>query len=166
MARWDPWNDMFNLEGELTRMVNEGYGVGSGLAWARGDSPALLPLDIRQTEEEFVLEASVPGFSPEEVEVTWDEGILTIRGEKKNETEHEGRYLRRERRHQSFWRQLTLPHEVKDDQISAVFANGVLTIRIPRLAAPAPKRIPVGTSASQPVLEATAKPTEKAATVA
>ena len=166
MARWDPWSDMFNLEGELTRMVNEGYGVGTGLAGARGDLPALLPLDICQTEDEFVLEASVPGFSPEEVEVTWDEGILTIRGEKKSETEHEGRYLRRERRHQSFWRQLTLPHEVKYDQISAAFANGVLTIRIPRQAAPAPKRIPVGTSASQPVLEAAVKPTHEAGTVA
>jgi HSP20 family protein len=98
--------------------------------------------------------------------VTWDEGILTIRGEKKSETEHEGRYLRRERRHQSFWRQLTLPHEVKYDQISAAFANGVLTIRIPRQAAPAPKRIPVGTSASQPVLEAAVKPTHESGTVA
>jgi HSP20 family protein len=156
---------MFNLEGELTRLVNEGYGVGTGLAGARGDLPSLLPLDIRQTKDEFVLEASVPGFSPEEVEVTWDEGILSIRGEKKSETEHEGRYLRRERRHQSFWRQLTLPPQVKYDQISAAFANGVLTIRVPRLAAPSPRRIPVGTSASKPGLEAGVKPSHKAGTV-
>ena len=107
---------MFNLESELTRLVNESYGVAPVMAYGHSTLPSLLPLDIRQTEGEFVLEASVPGFTPEEVEVTWDDGILTIRGEKKTETEHEGRYVRRERRQQSFWRQLTLPHEVKDDQ--------------------------------------------------
>ncbi|MGA8207649.1 MAG: Hsp20/alpha crystallin family protein [Candidatus Dormiibacterota bacterium] len=164
MTRWDPWSDMFNLEGELTRLVNESYGP--EVAYGRGALPALLPLDIRQTEGEFVLEASVPGFSPQEVELTWDEGILTIRGEKKTETEYEGRYLRRERRQQSFWRQLTLPHEVKYDQISAVFTNGVLTIRIPRVAAPAPKKIPVGISAAKPGLEASVTPTEPAALAA
>ncbi|MGA7086830.1 MAG: Hsp20/alpha crystallin family protein [Candidatus Dormiibacterota bacterium] len=166
MTRWDQWSDMFNLEGELSRFVNESYGIGPAVAYGRGALPAHLPVDIRQTEGEFVLEASVPGFTPDQVEVTWDEGILTIRGEKKTESEYEGRYLRRERRQQSFWRQLTLPHEVKYDQISAVFADGVLTIRIPRVAALAPKRIPVGISTSKPVLEAAVKPTEPAAMAA
>lgn len=166
MTGWDPWSDMFNLEGELTRFVNESYGIGPAVAYGRGAGPSLLPLDIRQTEGEFVLEASVPGFTPEEVEVTWDEGILTIRGERKTETAYEGRYLRRERRQQSFWRQLTLPHEVKYDQINAVFTNGVLTIRIPRVAALAPKKIPVAISASKPLLEAAVTSTEPAALAA
>lgn len=151
MTRWDPWSDLFALHGELTRWTHDG----PASAWAKGrGTPSLLPIDIRQTDQEFVLEASVAGFSPEEVQVTWDQGVLTIRGEHQAESETEGRYLRRERRQQSFWRQLTLPQEVKDEEITASFDQGVLTVRVPRVAATAPKRIPVQVASSRAALEA------------
>ncbi|MGH7612377.1 MAG: Hsp20/alpha crystallin family protein [Candidatus Dormibacteria bacterium] len=146
MTRWDPWSDLFALQGELTRLAHEGPARGRGAS-------QLLPLDIRQTDQEYLLEASVPGFRPEEVEVTWEQGVLTIRGEHRGESELKGEYLRRERRQQSFWRQLTLPQEVKDDEIRATFEDGVLTVRIPRVAAPAARRITVETGSSQPALE-------------
>ncbi len=167
MARWDPWSDLFNLQNEMSRWVNEAFGSGSlagpvGVgtrSLATAAPTTYLPLDIRQKDNEFVIEASVPGFKPEEVEITADQGVLTIRGERKvdHSEEAEGTYLRRERANYSVIRQLTLPGDVKEDQIRASFLNGVLTVTIPREAAPAPRRIPIssGEAAHQPdVIEA------------
>lgn len=162
MARWDPWSDLFNLQNEMARWVNEAFG-GTPLltSGARGQVAVAptnyLPLDIRQTEKEFLIEASIPGFTPEEVEITADQGVLTIKGERKvDEGQGEGAYLRRERALYSFIRQLALPADVKEEEIRADFQNGVLTVRLPRAETPAPRRIPVGGGAvSEPrVLEA------------
>jgi HSP20 family protein len=160
MARWDPWSDLFNLQNEMSRWVNEAFGsgqmvtpVGVGTRSLTTTAPtAYLPLDIRQKDNEFVIEASVPGFKPEEVEITADQGVLTIRGERKVEhsEENEGTYLRRERANYSVIRQLTLPNDVKEDEIRATFTNGVLTVTIPREAAPAPRRIPVSSGEAAP----------------
>jgi HSP20 family protein len=165
MARWDPWSDLFNLQNEMARWVNEAFSgtplltSGSGRGTTTVAPTAYLPLDIRQTDREFLVEASIPGFSPQEVEITADQGILTLRGERKADgTQAEGTYLRRERANYSFVRQLTLPADVKEDEIRATFQNGVLTVHLPRVEAPAPRRIPVATG-EQPepqVLEAPA----------
>lgn len=150
MARWDPWSDLFNLQNEMSRWVNEVFGGSAGLApttgrLTAGVAPmAHLPLDIRQTDKEFILEASVPGFTPEEVEVTADQGVLTVRGEHKlDQSEKEGTYLRRERGQYSFMRQLTLPADVKEGEITATFTNGVLKVHLPRVETVPPRRIPV-----------------------
>ncbi len=163
MARWDPWSDLFTLQNELARWVNDTYN-GTPLltaGGARGGTAVVpttyLPLDIRQTDREFVIEASIPGFSSEEVEITADQGVLTLRGERKvDETQAEGTYLRRERARYSFVRQMTLPSDVKEEEIRATFQNGVLTVHLPRVEAPAPRRIPVGieAEAAPQVLEA------------
>lgn len=156
MARWDPWSDLFNLQNEMSRWVNEVFGGSPVLGPSMGRittgvSPmAHLPLDIRQTDKEFLVEASVPGFTPEEVEVTADQGILTLRGEHKvDESEKEGTYLRRERGEYSFLRQLTLPADVKEGEITATFANGVLKVHLPRIEAVPPRRIQVSTTETQ-----------------
>jgi HSP20 family protein len=108
-----------------------------------------LPLDIRQTDETFVIEASVPGFTPEEMEITFDENVLTIRGTRRTEDTTRGAYVRHERNLNSVYRQVGLPAEVKADQISATFDNGILTLTIPRAQRAQPTRIPVTTSIVQ-----------------
>ncbi|NNM97572.1 MAG: Hsp20/alpha crystallin family protein [Candidatus Dormibacteraeota bacterium] len=154
MARWDPWSDLFNMQNEMNRWVSEAFGSGPYLTTttpvgsrnlAAAAQTVYLPLDIKQTDKEFVIEASVPGFTPEEVEVTADQGVLTIRGERKLESDSDVKstYLRRERAVYSFVRQLTLPVDVKESEISAGFLNGVLTLHLPRVEAPAPRRIAV-----------------------
>lgn len=146
MTRWDPWRDLFVVPREMTQFL-------SGVAAKDAAPTTYLPLDVRQTDTEFVLEASVPGFKPEDIEVVAEQGTLTIRGERKVEEQVEGRYLRRERRQFSFVRQLSLPTDVRDSEISASFVNGVLTIRLPRVEAPAPTRIKVEVGASAPAIE-------------
>lgn len=103
-----------------------------------------LPLDIRQTDEAFWIEASVPGFRPEDVEITLDENVLTIRGTPRQEdgTRHGG-YVQRERQLSSVFRQVGLSAEVRAEEISASFDNGVLTVMVPRAKKAQPKRIPV-----------------------
>jgi HSP20 family protein len=153
MTNWDPWRDLFGFPREVSQLWN---GPASGIG-ASNSAPALyLPLDIRQTEKEFILEASVPGFSPDGIEVVAEHGILTIRGERKVEAETEGRYLRRERRQLSFFRQISLPQDVSENEISANFVNGVLTVRVPRVETPAPRRVKIEVGSNPATLEADA----------
>lgn len=156
LTRWNPWNDLFALHDQMDRLFDEAYS-GVTAPTRGGDAPAMLPVDIRQTDEAYVVEASVPGFAPEDVEVTVDQSVLTIRGNRKQESEENRHgWIRRERRATSVFRQIGLPAEVREGEISASFENGVLTVTLPRAQKAQPKRIPVNTGApAQPkVIEA------------
>lgn len=153
LTRWNPWSELFSLHDQMDQLFNEAFG--SYVAPRRngggngGAEPAMtLPIDIRQTDEAYVLEASVPGFAPEEVEVTLDQNVLTIQGTHRQESEEtRGGFIRRERRTGSFHRQVALPAEVRADEISASFEHGVLTVTVPRAQKAQPKRIPVAAGA-------------------
>jgi HSP20 family protein len=149
LARWNPWGELFSLQDQMDHLFSNAF---SQAVMPQGTPTATLPLDIRQTDEAYVIEASVPGFTPEEVEVTLDENVLTIRGERKQESdETKGGYVRRERRVASVFRQVGLPAEVKADEISASFENGILTVRVPRAQKAQPRRIEV--TGGQKVIE-------------
>lgn len=156
ITRWNPWGELFALTDTMDQLF------GRTSMPARGDVAAFLPLDVRQTDEAYVIEASVPGFSPEEVEVTFDENVLTIRAQhSKEETEDDkAGYVRRERRTSAFFRQVGLPAEVRGEEISAAFVNGVLTVTVPRTQRAQPRRIAVntGTAGEKVTIEATAQP--------
>ena len=150
MTGWDPSRDWVTLPREMTHLLNEV----STRTGARGIAPAVfLPLVIRQIATELALEASIPGFSPEEIEVVSEHGVLPIRGERKVEAQPESCYLRRERRQLSFCRQFALPQEVREREITAGFVNGVLSIRVPRVEAPATARIKVEMGSTAPAPE-------------
>jgi HSP20 family protein len=126
-----------------------------------------LPLDIRQTEEAYWIEASVPGFRPEDVEITLDENVLTIHGTRRP-AETMGGYVQRERQLTSVHRNVTLPAQVRAEEITARFENGVLTIMVPRAQKAQPIRIPVsmaGVEATQvidaPAVTAVGAPAER-----
>ncbi len=151
LVRWNPWGELDTLHTQMDQLFQQVFG--EPLARNGGDTVSL-PIDIRQTDSAYVLEASVPGFRPEDVEVTFDNGVLTVRGERREESERkEGEYVRRERRAASVYRQVSLPSEVEPERISAGFEHGVLTVTVPRTPRAQPKRIPV--SVGQPnVVEA------------
>lgn len=86
-------------------------------------------LDISESDSEIVVKAELPGLEPKDVEITVDEGTLSIRGEKKfEEEEKKDNYHRIERSYGSFQRSVALPCSVKADQVRAKFDKGVLTI--------------------------------------
>ena len=161
VVRWNPWTDLFALHDQMDQLFSQAYGE-AGTRSANGGADGswmTLPVDIRQTEQAFTIHASVPGFRPEDVEVTVDDGVLSIRGRLDERAEgRESGWVRRERRLGSFHRQIGMPAEVRAEEISAEFENGVLTITVPCALKAQPKRIPVtaGTAGSHgKVIDAT-----------
>ena len=149
LTRWNPWSDLMTLHTQMDQLFDETFG--NVLATPRtGETTLTLPVDIRQSDEAYTIEASVPGFAPEDVEVTFDQNLLTIRGNRQQESQEKGEgWVRRERRVGSVYRQVQLPAEVRAEEITASFQNGVLTVTVPRAQKAQPKRIPV--SAGAPV---------------
>jgi HSP20 family protein len=113
-----------------------------------------LPVNIVDTEQGYRIQAPVPGFRPEDVEVTFSDGVLTINAKRSEEqTRQEGNYLRREVGFGNYWRQIALPGDVRADDIRATFDNGVLTVEVPRAPKPEPKKIEVKPGEQQRQLE-------------
>jgi HSP20 family protein len=146
LVRWNPWGELFDLHSQMDQLFQSLTTESAN----DGGQFTNLPVDIRQTADAYTIEASVPGFKPENVEVTFDDGILTIRGQQRSEQEQkQGSYVRRERKLASVYRQISLPAEVRAEEISANFEHGVLTITIPRAQKAQPKRIQVQTGSGK-----------------
>ncbi|HEV3275164.1 MAG TPA: Hsp20/alpha crystallin family protein [Candidatus Dormibacteraeota bacterium] len=144
VVRWNPWNDLFDLHAQMDHLFQP---LAPATASRNGVEYTGLPVDIQQTDAAFVVEASVPGFNPADVEVTFEDGVLTITGRRStSETSKDATYLRRERRTASVFRQVGLPAEVRAEDITAAFDNGVLRVTVPRAQKAQPKRIPVTVS--------------------
>ncbi len=96
------------------------------------DNP--MPIDVTSDENQVVIQASLPGVKPEDVNVTIEDNRLTIEGQVNSVEETEkDRYVIRERHSGSFYRSLALPKDLQDDSVEARFENGVLTLTLPRV---------------------------------
>jgi HSP20 family protein len=128
---------IFGLRREIDRLFEDTFTRG-GNSW----TPAV---DIKETDNDLRLDLELPGLRPEDVEITAENGILTIRGEKRTERKEgeENRYHLVERSYGSFMRSFTLPQGVDENQIQASFDNGILSIQIPKAALPQPKKIQI-----------------------
>ena len=94
------------------------------------DAPAV---DMSETTGDYTLKAALPGWKPENVEITYEHGMVTIKGEAKEETEEkDAKYHRKEIRSKSFSRSFELPIDVEPDQTKAEFKDGLLTIKLPK----------------------------------
>jgi len=137
---------LFNFRRELDRLFNDRFGQQGGFAaW----NPAV---DVREDNNNIFLDVELPGIKPEDVDLSVDNGILTISGEKSSETKEnkeDQHYHTIERSYGSFFRSFQLPQGVDENQISANFDNGVLTIDIPKSAIPQPRKIQVGQGRQQ-----------------
>ena len=113
--------------------------------------------DVVEREDAYVLRSDLPGLAQEDVKIEVEDGVLTISGERKSESETtEGSYRRVERAFGSFSRRLTLPQGVDADSISASFDKGVLEISIPKPEARKPRRIEITAGTTTPTIEAAA----------
>ncbi|MGR8933138.1 MAG: Hsp20/alpha crystallin family protein [Gammaproteobacteria bacterium] len=138
IVRYEPWNILTQLQKELERMHE---GDNSGHIATAEWSPSV---DIKEETDRFVILADIPGVKPEDIDVSMEEGVLTIKGEKQTEakTEKEN-YKRVERTYGSFYRRFSLPDTADADAISAKSKHGVLEIVIPKREAVKPKKISV-----------------------
>jgi HSP20 family protein len=137
-SRMSPFDRLFNDEvlrpfrmfEEMAETLNE-----------RGWAPAV---DIRETEEAYEVLADLPGFDKKNVDITLENNILTLRGERKWEGEEEKQAYRRiERAYGEFSRSFSLPTQVDAETVEAKFTDGVLTIKIPKAEESKPRRITV-----------------------
>jgi HSP20 family protein len=136
-----PATPLFGLRREMDRLFDDIFNQNGSkrLAWTP-------PVDIRETEKEFTFQLELPGISPENVEVTAENGVLTVKGEKTMTGSQEGdRWHLTERSHGAFHRSFQLPAIVEESAIEATFSNGLLTVRVPKAAIAQPKRIAIRT---------------------
>ena len=139
IVRWEPARELAGMEIErLNRMFTDFYDEAFSRAWVP-------PVDIYETDaHEVVLKAELPDMKREDINVTFENGVLTLKGERKFEQEvKKDNYQRIERRHGAFSRSFTLPNTVDAGKISASYKDGVLTIRLPQREEAKPKQIAV-----------------------
>jgi len=139
IVRWEPARELATMEIErLNRMFTDFYGEAFSRAWV----PAV---DIYETDaHEVVVKAELPDTKREDINLTFENGVLTLKGERKVQQEvKKENYQRIERRHGVFSRSFTLPNTVDAGKISASYKDGVLTIRLPQREEAKPKQIAV-----------------------
>ena len=141
IIRWDPWREIADKFDRYTREVGQPP-AGSQEVMATGDwAPRV---DIAETDEAFVIKAEIPEVNKEDVKVTVDNGVLTFRGERKQEKEEKGKKFHRVERHYgSFTRSFTLPDNVDETKIKASFKDGMLNLQIQKSEKAKPKVIDV-----------------------
>ncbi len=142
VSRWDPFQDLQSVRDEMNRAFGRWFGREEGDERpARRWSPAL---DVIETKDAFNIEVEVPGIRPEDINVTVDQGMLTVQGERRAEEETKEReYHRVERRYGSFRRSIVLPGGADTSRIQATYDNGVLHLEVPKAEAAQPKRIQI-----------------------
>ena len=147
MMRWDPFQDLRSAQDEMAQMSpmlahalglhTQQQGSATATAWA----PAL---DISERKDAYLVTVELPGVEAEDLEITMEDGLLTIQGERHfAHDSSEQQFHRVERRYGAFRRSITLPAQVQAEQIEASFDNGVLQILVPKMEEAKPKRIQV-----------------------
>lgn len=123
-----PLLEIDGFENRIRQLLGRGFWPEEGEVL--GFRPAV---ELVETEEEYSLTAELPGVSPEDVELTVEEGVLTLKGEKKAEREEKNpRYVTFERAYGAFERALALPRSVNTDAIQAEFKDGVMIVHLPK----------------------------------
>jgi len=150
LVRWtDPFREFSQLQDRLNRVFTDAYGRAGndeGLTTTGTWAP---PVDIFQNgDHEVVLKAELPDMTREDIDITVDNGTLTIKGEKKLSTEvKEEQFHRIERRYGTFSRTFSLPQTVDTSKVAADYRNGVLTVRLPLREEAKPRQIKVDVAA-------------------
>jgi HSP20 family protein len=149
LVRWsDPLREFAQLQDRINRVFSESYGRGTdeGLMTSGAWVP---PVDIYQNgDHEVVLKAELPDMAREDIDITVDNGTLTIRGEKKLSDEvKEEQFHRIERRYGTFSRSFSLPQTVDATKVGAEYRNGVLTVRLPLREEAKPRQVKIDVAA-------------------
>ena len=152
IVRWEPLREFSTLQNEMNRLFNTVFdapSAGNGGSTLRRWMPAM---DLVETGDHFVLRADLPGLSEDDVKIEFEDGTLTVSGERKAEHESKAEgYYRVERAFGSFSRSLTLPQGIDPEAVAAHFDRGVLEVRIPKPEEKKPRRIEIGTGGQKTI---------------
>ena len=140
LTRWDPFQEMLNLRRTVDRLFDNAspdHEWGQPTMWG-------LAIDVVENKDDFIVKASVPGINPDDLDISYADDTLTIKGEIKSDNEvKENQYHFHERRFGSFARSISLPTKIKGDAIEASYQNGVVILRLPKAEEVKPKRIAI-----------------------
>lgn len=150
-SRWDPWSELSGLHQTMDRMFGNVFGPATNDSGQRtGRMSVYMPVNVHESDTSYEVQAPVPGFTPEEIDVTFQDGLLSIKAEHKQEQQgQQGQTLRREFLWADSVRQIGLSGEIDPEKIEAHVENGLLTVTVPKLARAQPKRIPIGSSGTR-----------------
>ena len=127
--RRNPFEELEEMLDRLSSQVEEGMTRGGGLP-----VPGDVAVDVADAHDEYVVTADLPGYDTDDIELTLSEGTLRLEASREEREEHEeGRYIRRERTQRSVSRRIRLPDPVDEEDVSASYKNGVLTVTLPKV---------------------------------
>lgn len=144
LRRWEPFGELRRMQENVDRLWKGFYGNGEE---GNGIERWGIPLDVMEEGDNIVIRASMPGVDPNDIDVSIENDVLTIKGQSKEEREHtEGNYLMRERRTGSFHRSLRLPDTVDTEKAHPHYDNGVLTVTMPKVETKKARKLQVTTA--------------------
>jgi len=149
LTRWNPYREMMSLRDQMDRLLSDSFQMAdpfrTSTEWFTPARGWQLDLDVREVDDAYLVEVSVPGIDPDDLDITLEQNVLTIKGEVQEEDKQEGEvYHLRERRYGSFSRRVTLPDMVDSDNVEANYNKGILTLTLPKTEESKPRRIPIG----------------------
>lgn len=143
IVRWDPFRELVQMRDEIGRWfgdIERDKDQKRSALWAPN-------VDIKETENEVLVKADLPGIKMEDIDVSIDEDQLVIKGERKFEKEEKEKdYLRVERSYGSFYRSFDIGVPIKADEVKAHYSDGVLEITIPKAEVKKPKKVEISVS--------------------
>ncbi len=156
LIRWEPARELGTIQNEMNRLFNTFFDTPT-------PAPNTLrrwipPMDLVETDGEFVLRADLPGLSEGDVNIELEDNVLTVSGERKSEHEErkEGHY-RIERSSGSFRRSLTLPEGVDPESVKATFDRGVLEVRVPKPEQRKPRKVEITVGSEREAIDSSAQ---------
>ena len=142
IVRYEPWSVVSRFHQSLDNFFNEALSAPE--ASTSRNTNWVPRVDIHEEKDRFVVLADVPGVEPKDIDITAENGVLTVRGERRSEKrETENGYERVERVSGTFLRRFTLPEGANTESIKAKQTNGVLEVTIPKTPVAQPRRISI-----------------------
>ncbi len=143
IVRWKPFRDMVSIQDEMNKLFDDFFGRPVARPdWTEGVwSPSV---DVSEDKDNVVIKAEMPGMNKDDVKISIQDNVLTLKGEKRQEKEEKDKnYHRIERSYGSLCRSFQLPTSVKSDKIRANYKDGVLSVTLPKTEEVKPKEIPI-----------------------
>jgi HSP20 family protein len=143
MRRFDPFGEMLTLRDAMNQLFEDSVVSPARMSTSNALS---MPLDVSESQDEFIVDAVVPGLKPEDLDITIQDNVLTIRGETRKEQQtgdKQTNFHVMERRYGRFSRTISLPTSVKANAVRATLEHGILHLEIPKAEEVKPHRITV-----------------------
>lgn len=143
LVRYNPNRGYLSMQDTMNSLVNALFN--SEVSGMSSETAEFSPrMDMKETEDAYTVKLTMPGIDKDDIDISVADGVLTIKGETKEETEDEkATYLVREHKHYSYYRSVRLPSEVVAENAEAEYKNGVLKLTLPKAEEVKPKSIPV-----------------------